>query len=210
MKYETTSLNTKKLLSEAFKNLLKKKPFSHITVRELTQECGLNRNTFYYHFEDINSLLKWTLEWEAINVVKNFDLMLNYEEAIEFVMDYIEENDRFLSNIYYSVGQNELKRFFYNDFNELVATLIQKLAQQMALSVPEDYQKFLCHFYTEAIAGMILEVITNPALRKKEKTLSYMSAIINNSIPAALSAFDTKQPSTADTSNDVSLQKPPL
>ena len=117
MKYETTTYNTKKMLADTLKKLIRKKSFSHITVRELTDSCGLNRNTFYYHFEDINDLLKWTLEQEAIDVVKNFDLMLDYEEAISFVMDYIVENEQFLSNIYYSVGLSELRRFFYNDFS---------------------------------------------------------------------------------------------
>ena len=71
----------------------------------------MNRNTFYYHFEDINDLLKWTLEQEAIDVVKHFDLMSDYEEAVRFVMNYIEENEKLLNNICNSLGQGELKRF---------------------------------------------------------------------------------------------------
>lgn len=167
MKYETTTFNTKKMLAESLKKLIRKKSFSSITVSELTKSCGLNRNTFYYHFEDINDLLKWTLEQEAIDVVKNFDLMLDYEEAIEFVMDYIVENEQFLNNIYYSVGYSELKRFFCHDFNEVISSLINKLEQQMNLSVPEDFKEFLCHFYTAALAGMVLDGITDPAMRNK-------------------------------------------
>ena len=50
----------------------------------------MNRKTFYYHFEDIYALLHWMLQEEAIEVVRNFDLLVDYEDAIIFVVDYIE------------------------------------------------------------------------------------------------------------------------
>lgn len=53
MKHEITSLNTKRTLAESLKKLMKTKSFSKITVSEIIADCGLNRKTFYYHFEDI-------------------------------------------------------------------------------------------------------------------------------------------------------------
>ena len=73
------------------------KPFSKITVSEIINTCKINRKTFYYHFEDIYALLKWTFEEEAIEVVKHFDLLADYEEAIRFVMKYVDENDYIIS-----------------------------------------------------------------------------------------------------------------
>ena len=194
MKYESTTFNTKKMLAESLKELIRKKSFSKITVRELTQNCGLNRNTFYYHFEDINDLLKWSLEQEAIDVVKHFDLMLDYEEAIGFVLDYIVENEKFLNNIYFSVGQSELKRFFYNDFLEIISSLINQFESQLNLSVADDFKEFLCHFYTEALAGLLTEGITNPSLINKEKMLPYISSVIRSSLPHTLMLYNTKAP----------------
>ena len=46
---------------------MNKKPLSRITINEIVQDCGLNRNSFYYHFEDIYALFKWMLEQEAID-----------------------------------------------------------------------------------------------------------------------------------------------
>ena len=126
MKYEVTSLNTKKLFAEALKQIVVQKSFSKVTVSELIRVCNVNRKTFYYHFTDVYDLLKWTLEQEAIDVVKNFDLIIDYEEAILFAMDYIEKNDVFLNNIYYSVSRDELKRFFYADFIEITTSVIKK------------------------------------------------------------------------------------
>lgn len=91
MKHEITSLNTKKTLAESLKKLMKHKSFSKITVSEIISDCGFNRKTFYYHFEDIYALLKWVLESEAVEVVKQFNLIVDYEEAIQFIMDYIKK-----------------------------------------------------------------------------------------------------------------------
>ena len=105
MKNESISLNTKKALAEALKKAMRKKPFHKITVSELIQDCKINRKTFYYHFEDIYALLKWMLEKESIEVVKHFNLLVDYEEAITFVMDYVEENDHILNCAFDSIGR---------------------------------------------------------------------------------------------------------
>lgn len=112
MKQKEISLNTKKALAESLKKAMKKKPFSKITVSELIADCNINRKTFYYHFEDIYDLLKWMFEEEAINVLKHFDLLVDYEEALNFVMDYVEQNDHIINCAYDSIGQEEMKRFF--------------------------------------------------------------------------------------------------
>ena len=80
-------------------------------------DCGLNRKTFYYHFEDVYALLKWTLEEEAIEVVKKFDLMVDYEEAILFVMDYVDSNKHMINCAYDAIGSEEMKRFFCFGFH---------------------------------------------------------------------------------------------
>ncbi len=40
-------------IKEAFMRLLNRKPLDKITVKEIVEECGINRNTFYYHYDDI-------------------------------------------------------------------------------------------------------------------------------------------------------------
>lgn len=86
---------------------MRKKTFSKITISEIISDCGVNRKTFYYHFEDIYALLKWMLEAEAIEVVKHFNLIVDYEEAILFIMVYIEENDYIISCAYDSIGRDK-------------------------------------------------------------------------------------------------------
>ena len=64
MKHEITTFNTKKTIAASLKKFMEKKPLSKITVSEIVADCQINRKTFYYHFENIQDLLKWMLEQE--------------------------------------------------------------------------------------------------------------------------------------------------
>lgn len=182
MQYTATSLNTKIMLSSSLKKLMEKKPFSKISVREIVADCGVNRNTFYYHFQDIRDLLKWTLEREAIEVVKKFDLLINYKQAILFVMDYAEKNKHLINCAYDSIGRDELKRFFYNDFLSITASLFDSAEKSVGKKLPPDYKDFLIRFFTEAISGVLLDWIKDRNSYTPEKMTLYLERIIEDEI----------------------------
>lgn len=186
MKHTITSLNTKRTIAESLKKAMKTKPFSKITVSEIIKDCGINRKTFYYHFEDLYSLLKWMLEEEAIEVVKNYDLLVDSEEAICFVMDYVEQNEHILNCAYDSIGRDEMKRFFYADFIDLVSSVISRAEQESGITLNQDFRKFLCEFYTEALAGILIDWIKNRNARNRKETVNYISFILKSSITAIL------------------------
>lgn len=188
MKYEAASERRKRELADALKKLIQTKPLSKITVSELIKTCGINRNTFYYHFDDIYALLKWTLEQEAFEVVKQFDLINEYEDAIRFAMDYIDANDKMLNNIYHSVSRDELKRFFYTDFYEIIRSIVNETETLRHISVPESYKDFICHFYTEAVAGVLLEWIITDKPKNREQMIHYISTAIHDGIISCMSS----------------------
>ena len=57
---------TKRLMADALKRLMAQKPLNKITIRQITEDCGVNRQTFYYHFEDIYDLMRWMFRQEAL------------------------------------------------------------------------------------------------------------------------------------------------
>ena len=65
---------TKETIIDAFWQLLEEKPFNKITVQNIVERCHLNRNTFYYHFQDIPNLAEYTVKSWADQIIQN-----NYE-----------------------------------------------------------------------------------------------------------------------------------
>ena len=188
MKHEIISLNTKKMLASSLKKILESKPLSKVTVSEIIADCKVNRKTFYYHFENVYALLNWMLKQEAIEVIKQMNLITDYEEAIFFAMDYIDENEIILKNIYHYIGKDELLQFFHQDFIELSAAIIVRAAQKNQISVNGEFKELLSRFYTGAIASLLLERIKSKSPHDREKIVQYISLILNNSLTNILKA----------------------
>lgn len=187
MKHEVTTYNTKKMMSLSLKKFMEKKSLSKITVSEIVKDCGLNRKTFYYHFYDIQDLLKWTLEGEAINIVKQSDLVQDYEEVFNFVLSYVNENKHILNCVYDGVGRDELKNFFYKDFYGITMNLIESLEKNMNITIKNiNFKNFLCDFYTDALAGQLIKLIQNKDEHSQDILIEYTTFIMKNSLSSIL------------------------
>jgi len=177
---------TKEMLSAALKKQMKKKSLSKISVSELIKECDINRNTFYYHFTDIYDLLKWTLDKEAIEVIKGMDLLTNAEEAVRYVMDYVDNNQFVASCIYYSMGYDEVKKFLGRDLVGAVRGAIEVRQQSCGLYLEEPLLSFAVSFYTEAVVGMTIEHLKGHDTCGREETLENLMLIFYTSLDGLL------------------------
>ena len=75
---------TKNALATALKKLLSKKELSKITISNITEECGVNRQTFYYHFKDIYDLLEWIFTNEVIEEIDN-EIEENWQQKFIYI-----------------------------------------------------------------------------------------------------------------------------
>lgn len=64
-------------------------------------------------------MLKWMFEEEAVDVVKQYDIIIDYEDAIRFTMNYVEANKHIFNCAFDALGRDELKRFFKMIFSAL-------------------------------------------------------------------------------------------
>lgn len=186
MKHEVTTLNTKKTLSASLKKLMEKKALSKITVTDIVTDCGLNRKTFYYHFQDVPHLLKWTLEQEAVDVVKRFDLLNELEEALRFAVWYIRDNSHMINCAYDSIGRDELKRFLNHDFLSIMLSVVEQIEQQENLRMDDDSKRIVCNFFTEGLAGELVDLLKSKNPDRDAKTIHCISVMIRTSLEAAV------------------------
>ena len=97
---------TKAAIKATFISLLNKKPLNKITVKEIVEECGINRNSFYYHFDDIPSLLEEILVEEADRfVATETDNSTSVYESLISVIDYASSNKLVIQHIYNSANR---------------------------------------------------------------------------------------------------------
>lgn len=173
-------------LASALKKTMAHKPLNKITVNELSGACNVNRNTFYYHFSDIYMLLKWMMEQETIAVVQQMDLLSNTEEAIAFVLDWVQENRKVLLSAYDSVGHKALKDMFYQELCGVVYKAIMQGEAKLNCSVDEDLRTFMVAFYTEGLVGTMLTWGCDPNSQDKDGLRQNILDICQITIPALI------------------------
>ena len=117
---------TKKALLAAFGELIEEKAFNKITITDITSRCGLNRMTFYYHFDNIYELMIWGLEMQMHEVSKNYINYENWKTGYLRVFYFALERKTYIKKIFQTLEQEHLEHY------------LNKIAEGMVLSVIED------------------------------------------------------------------------
>ena len=118
------TLVVKKMLANTLKELMNEKPLTKITVQDLTKKCGISRQTFYNHFHDIYELVEWIYLNEAhITLGENISYE-NWQDALEALFQYMDDNRNFVLNTYRSVSKESVERLLQREVERFLTDLI--------------------------------------------------------------------------------------
>ena len=143
---------TKRLLTDSLKRLMAQKPLNKITIREITEGCGVNRQTFYYHFEDIYDLLRWMYRQEALALLDQREGVVIWQDGLLQLFRYLEENREVCLCALHSVGHGHLRQFFRSEIYDIIYRTIDQMETD---GLSEDEKAMLTNFYVSALAGMV-------------------------------------------------------
>ncbi|MDU5978480.1 MAG: TetR/AcrR family transcriptional regulator, partial [Finegoldia magna] len=117
---------TKKMIMENLINLLNRLPLNKITVGKLAEECGINRNTIYYHFKDLNQIIDTIFEIRLQKVLDESEDMSwedNFIEEMQFAID----NKTAIYHIYNSISRKTLSDYLYNKSGQIMRNYIENV-----------------------------------------------------------------------------------
>ncbi len=143
---------TKKAIVEATLRLAQSRPISKITVRDIVEECGITRNTFYYHFHDIYEVLEDVID-------SKFDALegswgTDYDSSTKELLDFCAEHKKILFNLYRAIGHEALAGYLRRRIH---AILMERLhAENAPYGASEADLALICSFYEEALTGLLL------------------------------------------------------
>ena len=119
-------MNTTKIALEAsLKELLKKKPFDKITIADLTEDCGISRMAFYYHFKDIYDLVEWACVEDGKKALRDKKTYDTWQEGFAQIFEAVLENKPFIMNVYHSVRREKIESFLYKLTYQLIADVVE-------------------------------------------------------------------------------------
>ena len=146
---------TKQAICNSFMQLLNEKPLKKITVLDIVNGCGLNRNTFYYHFKDMPELIKFILveEWE--NCVIKSSHLDSLEECINIITDFITKNKNAVLHIYKSVNREIFEQYQWEICNFAVNAFLDNKLKDVKIS--DDDRNVIETYLKGTFFGMIME-----------------------------------------------------
>lgn len=152
---------TKKLISDTFWQLLEEKPYSKITVQNIVERCQLNRNTFYYHFQDIPALAEFSIkEWADNQIRANCEFGSPINCVIPITQEFTRRKNAFV-HIYRSSRQDDFIRYLSEICFHTVQFYVSNTVGNSELS-PED-KDMLTRYYKCLASGIILDWLNSGA-----------------------------------------------
>jgi len=190
MPYNAKSELTKNALADSLKKLMTQKPINKISIREITDDCGFKRLTFYYHFEDVYDLLKWTMRRELLVPIEKSGAFSTWQESGIYLLRYLKSNKTLALSVLNSIGRETLKNLISNDTYEFSMYFLHEIGKDLAVS-DEDYHS-LCKFYCVSLAALAADWLQSGAQDTPEDVITSLDTIIGGTARRALERFAAK------------------
>ena len=195
-KSESKYYNTACLMDEALILLLEKKEYSFITVKEICEKAGVNRSTFYLHYETIDDLLSECIEYVGNKLQKKFDYKVIDNQVIKnskledlllitptYLIPYLEflKENKVIYKIAYS-QPNVLKE--ENVIKHLYKKIFEPILDRFL--VPKNEQKYIMSFYLSGLGTIMIEWIKNNCKEEISTIVNILIKCLNLGNPSFL------------------------
>ena len=184
---ELVSQTTKRALEASLKKLLLQKPLNKITINDITEDCGVNRMTFYYHFKDIYDLVDWILVEDAAEALEGRQNFETWSEALLDALQRIQDNRVLVLNVYRSVSREQVEQYLY----KMLDPLLRMFVERENIPVQEEDKQFIIDFYKYALVGMVLEWIRRDMKTEPAIMAERLNIMMHGDLKRALLRFST-------------------
>jgi len=178
------SQTTKESLAESLKKLMNTTALTKITINDIVKDCGVNRRTFYYHFQDIYALLEWIFETEVASVMAGNKTYQTWQQGFLQIFFYLDQNRKMVLNTYNSIGREYLEAHLYSAVYNLVLDVVDEIA--IDVNVSKEKKDFVINFYKFAFVGLLLEWIRTKMTKNPKQIIDNLNNVISGDIHRAL------------------------
>ncbi len=189
-KSESKYFNTAVKMDEAFLKLLSEKEFEYISVKEICKEAGVNRSTFYLHYETVGDLLDETLDYinakfdgyfkdarvdvDKINALPLGELYLITPEYLTPWLNFIKENKRLFQTFMKRHDTLKISLAYENIFERVISPILTRFG------VEKQNQEYMLLFYVEGIIGIVKKWIREGCVRPVEEVTTIIIKCIKH------------------------------
>ena len=179
---------TKRALEESLKRLLLTKPLNKITIADITNDCGISRMTFYYHFQDIYDLVEWACEEDAARAIAGNKTADTWQTGLLDTFLALRKNEPFIASIYHDMSREQVERFLVPVVSDLVKSVVDEHAARR--HVREQDRDFIARFFAHALIGTVLDWIARDMRDDPQQLVQRVATIADGAIETALDRLE--------------------
>ena len=178
---------TKDALASALRQMMKVKPIDRITVKDIVEICGVNRQTFYYHFDDVDDLLEWVFEDDAERVLPKEVVYDRWLKDVMTFMDYLETNSSFTLNVYNSNSRLYMLRYLKSKMKACIESFAIIVSEDRNIN-RQDFE-FVTEFYAACAIGFISQWLDSGMQLPRELTRERILKVMDQSVENIIARF---------------------
>ena len=144
---------TRRAIKESFLKLLNQRPLNQITVKDIVEDCGINRNSFYYHFSDLPALVEEIMAEQVSAMVENHPTVDSVQEGSDAIVEFVMHNKRAIYHIYNSVSRDVFERHLTEVCRYVVTTYLDGMLEE----VEEADRDAILRFHRCACFGSVID-----------------------------------------------------
>lgn len=148
------SLITKRAIADSLKQLCREKPFDKISISDITAVCGLNRQTFYYHFQDKYELLDWIYYNFTFKPLIEDISFENWEKKFMILLMQMKKNQSFYMNTI-KCSVNYFEEYLFKILVTLFGSAIESLDEENRLSAGD--RRMFSRFFSHGLCGTVID-----------------------------------------------------
>ena len=175
----------KREICSALKALMAQKPLGKITVAELMRACGMTRQHFYYHFEDIYAAVRWMFDEEALALLRRHEGVMLWQDGLLQLFRYLQENRAVCLCAINSISREDLKRFFQNDISAIIGNTVRGFAGELHYPADERELELMTKFYVGALTGIVEDWLLGEIEESPEELIQFTDRFLSNHLAGA-------------------------
>ena len=158
---------TKRAITESFMKLINQVPFDKITVKDIVEDCGVNRNTFYYHYQDIYQVFKAYIDYSLEEIFKFLqqENEKDQDHICEKAVEFLENHRTIFENILRSAKSEEVHKILDDGSSRFFRYVIDRVGEGID-SEPED-REMICAMCQHAVGEIMHEWLSRENADKK-------------------------------------------
>jgi len=181
--------HAKDAIIESFKELVSRKSLDRVTVKEICDHCGVNRQSFYNHFSDIMAVFKTIFYEELSHEIAQNRTFETWGGGFLATMNYTKRNSKMILHIYHSSYWPETNTYLTHLSSRLLDCVVNECVKQLNVQLKEVDRKFIVNFYRHVFNGLLIDWVSEGMEEEPEVILKKLLIMIRGSIPRSVDAF---------------------